>query len=325
MKGSRRLVELWLSLLVLVLLLLWPLVTGKAADRETAFNVARAIVLAGSLNLLLGMTGYVNFGNIVFFGLGGYVGIYLITAHGWHLGWAMLAGGLASALLALLVGAGILRLHGAFFALVTVGLNEVVRAFINNFAPFGGSIGMTVHFSIYRAYGGAAQMLQTSFYLVMGLAALVVLVNYLVRSSRLGLGLLAIREDEGAADVMGVPRARFKTLAFVLSAFFPGVLGVIYFFKNGAIEPHDAFPLVTSIEAIVMVMLGGQGTVLGPLLGATGYQLLRGWLITLPVTWVRNLQLVVAGLLLLLIVQFIPSGAVGALRHRFPSLRRYLT
>jgi branched-chain amino acid transport system permease protein len=121
---------------------------------------------------------------------------------------------------------------------------------------------------------------------------------------------------------MGVVAPNAKTWAYVLSAVFPGMLGVLFFFKNGNIEPGDAFVLHQSIEAIVMVMLGGQGTVLGPILGAAAYQRLRGLLLISPLF--KNIQLVVAGVLLLIIILFIPAGAIGWLRRRVPRLRRVL-
>ena len=100
------------------------------------------------------------------------------------------------------------------------------------------------------------------------------------------------------------------------------MVGVLFFFKNGNVEPAEAFRLSTSIEMIVMVMLGGQGTVVGPVLGAAGYQRLRGFLLTNPLF--KDIQLSVAGALLLLIILFIPGGAVGWLRNRFPALRKVL-
>jgi branched-chain amino acid transport system permease protein len=133
---------------------------------------------------------------------------------------------------------------------------------------------------------------------------------------------LAIREDEDAAMVMGVKAPAAKTITFMISAFFPGIIGTLYFFKNGNVEPGDAFQLHMSIEALVMVMLGGQGTVLGPMLGAVTYQGLRGYLLTSPLF--KSLHLAVAGLFLLLIVLFLPAGAVGWLRQRFRPLRRFL-
>ncbi len=322
MKSLRQHTSLWLSLGVIILMGAWPLVTGSALSRETMFTVLRSVALASSLNILLGYTGYVSFGHVVFFGLGGYVGFYLIAAQGWNLWPAMLMGGLAAGLLAYLVGAAILRLRGAYFALATIGINEAVRAFINNFEPFGGPTGMTLNFKLYKVYGGPGAALQLSFYIMIGLTLLVVLLSYWVRVSKFGLGLLAIREDEDAAEIMGVTAPSAKTWAFVLSAIVPGMIGTVFFFKNGTIEPGLAFPLHTSIEMIVMIMLGGQGTVFGPILGAAGYEALRDYLLVSPLF--KNLQLAISGILLLLIVLFIPRGLVGWLRQRYAKVRRWL-
>ncbi len=322
MKSLRQHTSLWLSLGVIILMGAWPLVTGSALSRETMFTVLRSVALASSLNILLGYTGYVSFGHVVFFGLGGYVGFYLIAAQGWNLWPAMLMGGLAAGLLAYLVGAAILRLRGAYFALATIGINEAVRAFINNFEPFGGPTGMTLNFKLYKVYGGPGAALQLSFYIMIGLTLLVVLLSYWVRVSKFGLGLLAIREDEDAAEIMGVTAPSAKTWAFVLSAIVPGMIGTVFFFKNSTIEPGLAFPLHTSIEMIVMIMLGGQGTVFGPILGAAGYEALRDYLLVSPLF--KNLQLAISGILLLLIVLFIPRGLVGWLRQRYAKVRRWL-
>jgi branched-chain amino acid transport system permease protein len=315
-------IGLWVSILAVVALGLGPIVNHSASLRETIYIIMQVIVLAASLNVLLGFTGYVSFGHIVFFGLGGYVGLYLINAQNWPLWSAAMAGGATSGLLAFLLGKAILRLRGAYFALATIGINEAMRAFINNFDPFGGPIGMTLNFRVYNSYGGAANALWTAYYVVCGLALLAVLLNFTVKNSKFGLGLMAIREDEDAAEVMGVVTPNAKTWAFVLSAILPGVVGTLFFFKNGHIEPSDAFRLDYSIEMLVIVMLGGQGSVFGPILGAAGYEGLRNFLLTSPIF--KNIQLSVAGALLLVIILFIPAGAVGWLRRRVPMLRKVL-
>jgi branched-chain amino acid transport system permease protein len=299
-----------------------PIIGQSPSMRESILIILQAIVLAASLNILMGYTGYVSFGHIVFFGLGGYVGIYLMSAHQWPLWSAALAGGLSSGLLAFLLGKAILRLRGAYFALATIGINEAMRAFVNNFDPFGGPIGMTLNFKVYNAYGGATNALWIAYYAVFALAILVVVLSFVIKTSKFGLGLMAIREDEDAAEVMGVVTPNAKTWAFVLSAILPGIMGALFFFKNGNVEPGDAFRLDYSIEMLVIVMLGGQGSVLGPILGAAGYQGLRGFLLTSPIF--KNIQLSVAGALLLVIVLFIPAGAVGWLQRRIPVLRRVL-
>jgi branched-chain amino acid transport system permease protein len=311
--------------LPLVLVLLWGaavLVLRQDTLRETAFTVLMFMALASSLNILLGYTGYVSFGHIVFFGLGGYTGFYLLSEQGWSLYPAALAGGLLSSTIALLVGLAVLRLRGAYFALATIGINEAARAFVSNFGPFGGATGLFVNFSAYERYGGAGQALWTTFILLWVTTLAVLVVSYLVKHSRFGLGLLAIREDEDAAMVMGVKAPRAKTITYMISAFFPGVVGTLYFFKNGNVEPGDAFQLHMSIEMLVMVMLGGMGTVLGPMVGAVAYQGLRGYLLTSPIF--KDLHLAVAGVILLMIILFVPAGAVGWVRSRFRGLRRVL-
>lgn len=321
-KWNRHHLGLLIPVLVIVGIALGVKITGRPAPREAFFTVLKGIALATSLNMMLGYTGYVSFAHIIFFGLGGYVGFYLISQQGLSLWLAMLAGGVAAGVLAFLLGKAILHLRGAYFALATIGVNAAMQAFITNFEPFGGPIGMTLNFKAYQRYGGAARALEMTFYLLAAIALVGVIVSYLIRTSKFGLGLLAIREDEDAAEVMGVVAPNAKTWAYVLSAILPGVIGALFFFKNGNIEPHDAFPLRASIELIVMVMLGGQGTVLGPILGATVYQRMRVMLLTSPIF--KNIQLSVAGALLLLIVLFAPAGVVGWLRNRFPMLRRVL-
>src|SRR3989337_1005243 len=153
MKLWHRYSSLILPILAVAALAIWPTITGKAANRESVFTILKAVALASSLNILLGYTGYVSFGHIVFYGFGGYVGLYLLTEQQWSLWNAILAGGLASGLLAFLLGTAILRLRGAYFALATIGVNEAARAFANNFHPFGGPIGMSLHFAVYTQYG----------------------------------------------------------------------------------------------------------------------------------------------------------------------------
>lgn len=311
--------------LPLALVLVWGaviLALRQDTMRETAFTLMMAVALASSLNILLGYTGYVSFGHIVFFGLGGYFGFYLLSVHGWPLHLAALAGGLLSGFIAFLVGSAVLRLRGAYFALATIGINEAARAFVSNFEPFGAATGLCVNFACYETYGGAGPALWTTFIFLWIITLVILVVSYLVKHSRFGLGLLAIREDEDAAMVMGVNAPRAKTVAYVISAFFPGVIGTLYFFKNGNVEPGDAFQLHMSIEMLVMVMLGGMGTVLGPMVGAVAYQGLRGYLLTSPIF--KDLHLAVAGMILLLIILFVPAGAVGWVRHRVPLLRRIL-
>lgn len=318
----------WIVFILMLLLGLWPIVSRDAATREVIFTILLAITMAVSLNIIMGYTGYVSFGHVVFYGLGGYVGMYLIGTHNASLPLAVLGGGAAAGLLAFLLGKAILRLRGAYFALVTIGVNEAVRTFIANFKPFGGSTGIELQFNVYKPYGGPAQALWLTYYAVVAISIFAVIFSYYIKSSKFGLGLISIREDEDAAEVLGIVTPNVKTMAFVFSAILPGMLGVLFFFKNGNVEPRDAFRLGFSIESLVMIMLGGQGTLLGPVIGALGYQRLRGLLLTsnamIGTFALKDFQLVIAGLLMLLIILFIPAGLVGWLRQRIPALRKVL-
>jgi len=300
----------------------YPVITGSDSNREAMFSILLAIALASSLNILLGYTGYVSFGHIVFFGIGGYAGLYAMTVLGWNIWLGMLAGALAAVVLAYLLGSAILRLRGAYFALATIGVNEAMRALAGNISALGGPIGMDVNFSLYKPFGGPGGMLRFVFAMVAALTVVVVVISFVVKRSKFGLGLLAIREDEDAAEDMGVVAPRAKTWAYVLSALVPGILGVLFFFKNGHIEPGEAFKLSLSVEMIVWVMLGGIGTVLGPVVGAGVYQETRKLLLTNH--YLKNIQLAVAGVLLLVIVLFVPPGIIGWLRSRNARLRQVL-
>lgn len=312
----------WLIVMVTAVFALLPLRGNNVNLRESLLLAAVSIILASNVNLMIGYTGYVNFGNIVFYGLGGYLGIYLSTSLGWRLVPAALVAGVVVSLFALAFGAAILRLRGAYFALATIGVNEAVKAFVSNFRPWGKAEGIYLEFSAYKPLGGPMRALWVIYFLVIAVMAASLLVSYAVKSSKFGLGLFAIREDEDAATVLGVRAPRYKTIIFSLSAFLPAVAGALVYFKSGMIDPGQAFDLTLSIEAIVMMMLGGQGTVTGAAVGAFLYEQLRGFLLTQP--RLSSFHLVIAGALLLVIVLFAPGGLMGAAYRRFPRLRTVL-
>ncbi len=321
----------WLVLIVVGVTAFVPIALDAPALREDLFSILMLVVLASSVNMIMGYTGYVSFGNIVFFGLGGYFSFFLMQTYQMHFVLAALLGAVSTALLAFLIGTPVLRLRGAYFALATIGVNEAVRAFVNNFDPFGGAIGMFFNFSVYDAYGGAKAAGQLAYVAMILVALATIATSFLIKKSKFGLGLLAIREDQDAAQVLGIDPARAKVITYTISSFFPALAGAAFFFKNGIIEPGIAFDLQRSIESLVMVMLGGYGTVTGPIVGALLYERLRSLLIMLPPVTLAGvtlnfsqLHLFIAGALLLLIVLFVTAGVIGWLRNRVPALRRYL-
>ncbi len=312
----------WIVIAVSLLYAVYPKLGNNITLRETLVLSAIYVILATNLNLMIGYTGYVNFGSIVFFGLGGYLTLWLIGGYGWNLYAAVLFAGVVTSLLTLALGFGILRLRGAYFALATIGVNEAVKDFVSNFDKWGGSEGIFLPFSTYKSMGGAVHALWTVYFLIIGVMALSLLLSWFIKRSKFGLGLFAIREDEDAAIVLGVKAPVYKAIAYSVSAFLPAVAGGLYFFKNGSIVPEEAFNLHLSIESIVMVMLGGQGTVTGPWVGAFLYERLRGLLLTTPS--LSNFHLVIAGVLLLLIILFAPGGLMGWLYKRWARVRGVL-
>lgn len=312
----------WLIALITILLAVVPYVTDDVQLRESLLLACVYIILASNLNLMIGYAGYVNFGNIVFFGLGGYISIYLVDTLHVHIVIAVLVAGIAVSALALLFGLGILRLRGAFFALATIGVNEAIKQLVANFEPWGGATGIYLSLDAYGQLGGPMQALWTTYLLIVLLTAASLFLSFFIKNSKFGLGLIAIGQNEDAAAVLGVPTAHYKAIAYSISAFLPAMAGGLYFFKSGIIEPGGAFNLSLSIEAIVMVMLGGQGTVIGPAVGAFVYEEIRGLLLTSETF--SHFQLVIAGALLLLIVLFVPGGLIGYVHRRWPKTRRWL-
>ncbi len=312
----------WVIALVIAVFAISPLIGNNVELRESLLLAALYIVLASNLNLMLGYAGYINFGSIVFFGLGGYICVWLVSTYKWTLVPSLFVAGVCVSALALVFGLGILRLRGAFFALSTIGIVEAVEAFAENFTPWGGSSGIYLPSSIFTPLGGPARALWIIYFIMIGVMGASLYLSYAIKSSKFGLGLLAIGQNEDAAAILGVPTPLYKAMVYSASGFLPAIAGGLYFFKSAFIQPSDAFDLSLSTEALVVAMLGGQGTVTGVALGAYLYEELRGYLLTSSTF--SNFQLVISGALLLLIVLFFPSGLMGFIYSRFPRTQKVL-
>jgi branched-chain amino acid transport system permease protein len=312
----------WVITAVVAVFAFVPALGDNVQLRESLALATIYITLASNLNLMLGYAGYINFGSIVFFGLGGYICIWLTDAHHLSLTVGLLAAGLGVSALAFVFGFGILRLRGPFFALSTIGIVEGVQAFVQNFEPWGGSAGIYVSPEVFAPLGGPARALWVIYFALVATMGLSLYLSYAIKISKFGLGLLAIGQNEDAAAILGVPTPRYKAYVYSASAFLPAIAGGLYFFKSAFIQPSDAFDLSLSTEALVVAMLGGQGTVTGVALGAYLYEELRGYLLVSE--YFSNFQLVIAGVLLLIIVLFFPSGLMGWVYSRFPRLQKVL-
>jgi branched-chain amino acid transport system permease protein len=312
----------WIIAAAIAVFVAAPLVGNNVELRESLALAAVYITLASNLNLMLGYTGYINFGSIVFFGLGGYICVWLVDSYSWPLALSLLAAGIGVSVLSFIFGIGILRLRGPFFALSTIGIVEGVQAFAENFGPWGGSSGIYISPEVFQPLGGSAHALWVIYLSLVAVMGASLYLSYAIKTSKFGLGLLAICQNEDAAAILGVPTPRYKALAYSASAFLPAIAGGLYFFKSAFIQPSDAFDLTLSTEAIVICMLGGQGTVTGVALGAYLYEELRGYLLTSSTF--SNFQLTIAGVLLLIIVLFFPSGLMGFIYSRFPRTKEVL-
>jgi branched-chain amino acid transport system permease protein len=312
----------WIIALVIAIFAVTPLIGNNVELREGLVLAAVYIILASNLNLMLGYAGYINFGSIVFFGLGGYICVWLVNSYSWSLALSLLAAGVGVSALSFIFGLGILRLRGPFFALSTIGIVEGVQAFVQNFEPWGGSAGIYISPVVFKPLGGAAQALWVIYFALVAVMGASLYLSYAIKASKFGLGLLAIGQNEDAAAILGVPTPRYKAMVYSISAFLPAIAGGLYFFKSAFIQPSDAFDLSLSTEALVVAMLGGQGTVTGVALGAYLYEELRGYLLTSASF--SNFQLVIAGVLLLVIVLFFPGGLMGFIYRRFPRTQRVL-
>ena len=289
---------------LLFLLMLYPMAASGYGVRFM-LRLFMWVALAQSWNLISGLTGYVSFGHVAFFGTGAYTAAILIANHGWHWVSASFLGGFVAVLLALVIGYPCLRLKGPYFAISMLGLNEVMRVLVSYFEGLtGGGQGLslpTLHVSV-------------QIYYAMGLAALAVTAAaHFIITSRFGLRFMTIREDEIAAEAMGIDTARYKLYAFLLSAFIPGVVGGLFARDQGYIEPVSVFPLFTTITMIVMALFGGKGTIWGPVLGAAALFVFQ------EMVWARFLYLheVLFGAIIVVVVLLMPKGILGVLQERY--------
>lgn len=299
---KKQWLALWLGIAVLVAL---PQFIDNDGTRMW-MDIFMYMILAMSWNFIGGLTGYPSFAPAAFFGLGAYTTAILMN-HGVPFLVAMPLGGVVGATVALLLGIPILRLRGHYFAIATYGVAEGLRELAENFEITGAADGINLP----QIEGTVDYFTQYFYYSMLAVAVLTVLTMYWVTRHRLGYGLVAIRENEDAAGMLGVEATKFKITAFVLSAIFPAMAGGVYAYRAAFVEPIDVFDVLLSIEAIVMAMLGGVGTVMGPLLGALFLELINNFL------WSQFLEFhsLFLGLIMVLVVIFTPRGVMAVVQE----------
>jgi len=265
-------------------------------------------------NILGGYAGYWSFGHTVSIGIGAFTaswfGMIFGTGSGpWSMVLPVIAGTLVSGLFALLIAYPLLRLRGTYFAIAMLGVSQVVAELVNNIPVLQGGIGVFLPSPV--PSGFPAERFYYYIFAV-GLAASL-LISWRVKVSRFGYGLLAIREDEDTAMMLGVPTERFKVAAFVLSAMMVGFFGAVYSYSLGYFTTYSVFRLDWSLNMIVFCLIGGIGTLMGPVIGAAlilflTHVLLGGFL---------DLHLMITGALVVGVVLLMPGGILRT-RWRLP-------
>ena len=272
------------------------------------YVILQYIVIATAWNILGGYAGYVNFGTPAFFAMGAYTAVFLIRSVKAPLPVLILAGGLVSALLGLGIGYLTLRLRGTFFSIATLALAVVLQTAIINWEYVGGSRGLSVIRPSGPPFGNYVVFLFT---VMGGLAVVSVLVARFIERSWIGRGLAALRDNEEAAECMGVPTLKLKLFATTVSGFFLGVAGAPFPYYVTFVEPNSAFALDYAVNALAMPMIGGTTSWVGPVIGAvllgTASQLAT-------VTISSEMNLFIVGVVLVAFVVLAPEGILGLVR-----------
>ena len=281
-----------------------------SGQERTVTTIFMFVALAQGWNLIGGFTGYACFGQVVFFGVGGY-STAVLMAHAHQTFWvSLIVSGIVAAIFGALIGLPLLRLRGHYFAIATLGVAEGMREVVTNLPGLtGGGAGITL--PTVGADATTAYLGNDGFYLLfLGLAAFSVVVGGLVSRSKFGFALRAVNQDEDAAGAMGVNTTRSKVTVFALSGFVTGIVGAAYAFQQVTIFPQRLFDSNITVLMVIMVVLGGSGTVLGPILGAVALQFVSEYLRQNYTT----VHTFILGAIIIIAVVLLPQGIVSYVR-----------
>ncbi len=292
-----------------LLLLFFPAVVHSSYYQHLLIITFIWVIIGSSWNLLAGYTGQVSFGHAIFFGVGAYTAGILATKLGISAWWGMLLGGFVSMAIALFVGWVCFRLRGPYFALATLAGGEIFRLIATNWESLtDGMVGILI-ITTFRSK-------LPYYYLALGLAAACIFAIHLIMKSKWGYYFVSIREDQDAAESLGINTALYKNISLLVSAFFTGLAGAFYMNYMGFIDPEVVFSLhYISIMAILVGIVGGVATIMGPAVGAlvmVGLQeTFRSSFFGLAPSWVSQGHALVFGLLVIFVIMFLANGIVG--------------
>jgi branched-chain amino acid transport system permease protein len=262
------------------------------------------VVLTQAWNILGGYGGYLNFGMVTFFGVGAYTSAVLFQY--WEISPFLTApfAGITSAALGFLIGIPTLRIRGAYFALVTLIITFAVQILVLDMPFTQGALGIYLQPLTLTPLG----VERLFYFLFLACAVIVTLLVYSIEHSNFGWALVAIREDEDAAEIVGIRTVEVKWIANCLAAFIAGVVGGLYAQRIMYIEPTGTFAFDISLNVVLMAVIGGAGTWQGPLIGAPLVLLVAD---TLRVTFTSEVNRVIFSIIVILIALFIPGGIMG--------------
>ncbi|MEZ4526676.1 MAG: branched-chain amino acid ABC transporter permease [Desulfobacterales bacterium] len=292
-----------------IFFLLFPLAVPSSYYQHLLIITLMWVIIGSSWNLLAGYTGQVSFGHAIFFGVGAYTSGIMVMHLNISAWWGMLLGGPAAMLVALFVGWVCFRLRGPYFALATLAGGEIIRLIATNWESFtGGMVGILIiqSFKSKLPY----------YYIVLALAGLCIWCIHLIMKSKWGYYFVSIREDQDAAETLGINTALYKNISLLVSAFFTGTAGAFYMNYMAFIDPHVVFSLhYISIMTILVAIVGGVATIWGPAVGAfimVGIQeMFRSAFFGLAPKWISQGHALVFGLLVIFVIMFLANGIVG--------------
>jgi branched-chain amino acid transport system permease protein len=292
-----------------LILLLLPLFGLEGYRLRILALVFMWVALAGCWNLMSGYTGYIDFGPVAYFGVGSYCTALLMIKGSLPFFLSVFLSGVVCAGFAFIIGLVTLRLQGAYFAIATFAVAEALKQIIlegdrlAGMEFFGGSHGLTLP---------SAPSERFFYYLLLFFMGLVIALTYLLSRSKFGYGLRAIRESERAAELSGVPTLRIKMQAYMLSSSFIGCIGGVEAYWLTYIIPDDVFNVMRTIQMVIMALLGGMGTVLGPVIGGSFLTLIAEYL---GAKFVYDYLILVGGVIILVIL-LMPRGVMGEIIRR---------
>ena len=300
---------------LLVVLAVFPVLPGTGdAALFTLTLMLTSVAVAVNWNLTGGFTGYVDFGHAAWFGIGAYTTAILMSlqTNGPQIGWAappaIILGAVVAGVLAAAIGRATMRLKGPYFSIAMLGtfvaFREIVRV---SGGLTGGGVGLTLPPYLNRPLFYYVQLA-----LVTGLVAF----TWWLRSTRFGAALVAIREDEVGAETRGIDTTRLKVTVFSFAGFSTGLFGGLWAYQNTFVDPDIAFVEIRTVDAVMGTMLGGLGTVAGPVVGTV----VLFWLRELLWAHLLDYHLIAQGVLLIVIVLFLPRGLVGIVDPRGASV-----